>query len=197
MKIILTEKQIGILGLYEQTPDEKLEKTLSSFTYQDKPHSCVQHEPMDIGGEKIFPKIYPKKVIYTKDIVNGDDKRRDVITFFKENKAGNKNVVTIQIGVSAKDKRIQQIEFVGSFMCGKGTNTTFKVNRRIEDKITDKGYYQADAKGKVKDWVRQTTPFTPIPFSGTLPTGTYNSLKELATDINKIKVDFNNLNTIT
>ena len=90
MKIILTEKQIGILGLYEQTPDEKLEKTLSSFTYQDKPLSCVANEPMDLAGEKIFPKIYPKKVIYQKNIKDGDNSGGYQVTFFKENKAGNK-----------------------------------------------------------------------------------------------------------
>ena len=76
MKLKLSESQYRRIFLKEQNQnsEDRLEKTLSSFTYLDRPFSCVANEPMDIKGKKVFPKNYPKKVIYYDGTEEGEKK---------------------------------------------------------------------------------------------------------------------------
>lgn len=200
MKLKLSESQYKRIFLKEQSEngDDKLEKTLSSFTYLEKPFSCVANEPMDIKGKKIFPTNYPKKVVYYNGTEDGEKKVGFTIGFKKM--TTGKHQVVIQVGVIDEDKRMQMLEIAGFYKCGAGTNTKFEVNRRIEIKITDILYYQARPDGGVKDpnWEGQTNPITPKVFGGEMSKNTvYNSLEELSKDINNITINFDNLQNIT
>ncbi len=198
MKLKLSESQYKRIFLKEQSEngEEKLEKTLSSFTYLEKPFSCVANEPMNIKGKKIFPKNYPGKVVYYRGTADGEKKIGFTIGFKKM--STKKHQVIIHITVIDENKRGQQLEIAGFYKCGAGTNTKFEVNRRIEITLTDILYYQAKANGSVDDLEGQSNPITPKVFGGVMSNNTvYNSLEELSKDLNNITINFDNLQNIT
>ena len=86
-------------------------------------------------------------------------------------------------------KRYQQLEYQGKFKCQ---------GRAIKITLTDVNYYQAAENGSIQevDLIKQSTPFTPNPFSGTIPLNDYNSLDALGAEISKITFDHNSLNNI-
>jgi len=198
MKLILSESQYKRIFLKEQSEngEEKLEKTLSSFTYLEKPFSCVANEPINIKGKKIFPTNYPTKVVYYNGTEDGEQKVGFTIGFKKM--TTGKHQVVIHVTVVDENKRGQQLEIAGFYKCGAGTNTKFEVNRRIEIKLTDILYYQAKPNGSVEELEGQPNPFTPKVFGGEMAKNTvYNSLEELSKDINNITINFDNLQNIT
>lgn len=188
MKIKITEKQLDLI-LREQ--EDPLEKTLSSLEYAtDKPFSCVQYEPIKIGGEEVFSKNYPKKVKYTKSNVVDDKKEVLNVLFFKEWKGTTDNVISLKFLLVDANKRGQQMTYLGKFKCT-GRNITFNL-----DTIN---YIQAaeDGSTKEEDTVDNgSTPFASNPFSGTVPLKDYTSLDELGKEIDKITFDFSRLNSV-
>jgi len=189
MKLKLSESQYKRIFLNEQSDNEKLEKTLSSFTYlEGKPFSCVSTEPMKLGSKNVYPINKPKEVIYRVENDKGDWGTVTHITFKKKKLKEQDNQIYIQFVIGAKDKREEQVLIMGKYQCGAGTNTNIKINRRIEIKLTDIFYYIANPDGSTDDWkdTRTTTP-SPV-FSGVMPNNkVYNSLNELSVDLNKFK----------
>ena len=97
--------------------------------------------------------------------------------------------ITLHFTVWGKNKRLQQLEYTGTFHC---------TGRDIVIDLEGTQYYQAKEDGSTKDedLEKQATPFTLNPFSGTIPLKEYNSLKDLGKEIEKIKFDFSKLNPI-
>ena len=196
MKLKLSESQYKRIFLKEQNQnsEERLEKTLSSFTYLDKPFSCVANEPMKLEGKNVFPINKPKEIIYRRENDKGTWGTMMQLTFKKKEIKEQDNQIYINFAVGAKGKRDEQVLIMGKYQCGKGTNTSFQINRRIEIKLTDIFYYIANPDGSTDKWkdTRTTTPSSV--FSGVMSNNkVYNSLKELSVDLNKIKADHTKL----
>ena len=187
MKIKITEDQLHLI-LKEQ--EDPLEKTLSSLEYStNKPFSCVEYEPIKINGKDVFPKNFRKNVKYKTSEVDGEKKFGINVNFFKEYQNTPMEYVVLKIFGEDDGKRYQSLEYQGSFKCQ---------GRAIKITLNDVNYYQAAENGSTKknDLIKQTTPFTPNPFSGTIPLNDYNSLDALGAEISKITFDHNSLNNI-
>ena len=187
MKIIITENQLQLI-LKEQ--EDPLEKTLSSLEYStNKPFSCVEYEPIKINGQEVFPKNFRNIVQYITSNEDGEKKDGINITFYKEFNNTPLMYVVLKIAAVDEGKRYQQLEYQGSFKCQ---------GRSIKITLTDVSYYQAAENGSMEKLIesKQSTPFTPSPFSGTIPLNDYNSLDALGAEISKITFDHNSLNNI-
>lgn len=187
MKIKITEDQLNLILKEQKDP---LEKTLSSLDYAtNKPFSCVEYEPIKINGKDVFPKNFRKTVQYMKSTEDGEKKFGINVSFFKEYQHTPLDYVVLKIFGLDDGKRYQQLEYQGSFKCQ---------GRVIKITLNDVNYYQAAENGSMKenDLIKQTSPFTPNPFSGTIPLNNYNSLDALGAEISKITFDHNSLNNI-
>lgn len=187
MKIKITENQLKFL-LKEQ--EDKLEKSLSGLDYAtNKPFSCVQYEPISINGVKSFPKNYRKSVDHKIKKEEGKKIFSISISFRKDDPTPNNNIIVIHITGLDDNKRVQQLEYLGKFFC---------TGRNIVIDIDTENYFQASENGSIdkNDLIKQSTPFSPNPFSDKIPLKKYNSLNELGKEISKITFDHTKLNPI-